>query len=247
MSLLCCLDSKGGGSCKREFPIIVCVGPVGKEPNLSSVKDLLFALRQLHSQEGPCCAAEVAGPRTPESRSIRCRMKIISSRTLAWSAICVLGLSAVPVVADDGLPLAARPGDAAIVVPHGRSHAGDVQRRHQHRHQPTCAESRYRAEEQRSVQQQDQDQPRHEPVRLRALLALRRAERPAARPRGEAQAGRSSSSRRATWRSGTRWKRPTVFSKTASNWPIAIRWTATCKCSSPGPPRMTAGGTTSPP
>ncbi len=29
-------------------------------------------------------------------------MKIISSRTLAWSAICVLGLSAVPVVADDG-------------------------------------------------------------------------------------------------------------------------------------------------
>ena len=38
----------------------------------------------------------------PYSDTSRCRMGIISSRTLAWAAACVVALLAIPALADDG-------------------------------------------------------------------------------------------------------------------------------------------------
>ena len=157
---------------------------------------------------------EVGAPRIPRTAS----KKVPHEKTLVPHAGLDRNVHVAPVGGPRRCrrrqPLAAGAGDPAIVVPHGRPHPGDVQRVTSHRHQPTHLEPRHRAEAQRPVQQQDQDQHGHQPARLRAVLALCRAERPAARPGGEAQAGEIRALAELPGVLGQDWRRPTASSKT---------------------------------
>ena len=106
-----------------------------------------------------------------------------------WIAVCMAGLLAVPALADDG---SLSPQELAILRSsfhmddHGRAMYNAITSLDISQLTP---QPRHGAEAQRPVQQQDQDQHGHQPACLGALLVVRRAERAAARPRAEAQAG----------------------------------------------------------